>query len=292
VGFPNLVLPFSETLIASLSGRVLAVRVDDPSDVVRAAEYTRSSANRLSMVILDSPTPLDEVPFNDTWAGIKIAVFAPKMGQFRGLARRLRTVRELNPTIYLSAGDPENLTALRILSSVNIRCAAVFGDRGPIDWEGLADLMTYALATTVPHGPIEPFSTVAGRYQSDGWIEWGPVFFDDPRDFLHLDPDGRIALSRRELLDKGFIENDIGRLDEVIDSKAYRQRIDVRRRLFLEYHPCSRCPGWRVCMGKFAQNGTDRTGCAAFTVEMIALLDDLDKRREEPGKERHGHRHI
>ena len=292
MGFPNLVLPFSETLIAKLSGRVLAVRVDDPSGVLRAAECVRSSANRLSMVIMDSRTPLDEVPFDDAWAGIKLAVFAPKMGQFRGLARRLRTIRELNPMIYLSADDPGNLTALRILSSVNVRSAAVFGDRGPVDWEGLADLMTYALATTVPHGTIEPFSTIAGRYQSDGWIEWGPVFFDDPKDFLHLDPDGRIALSRRELMDKSFIEDDIGRLDEVIDSEACRQRIDVRRRLFLEYHPCSRCPGWKVCMGKFARNGTDRTGCAAFAVEMIALMDDLDKRREEPGKDRHDHRHI
>lgn len=292
MGFPNLVLPFNETLIANLSGRVLAVRVDDPSDVLRAAECVRSSANRLSMVIMDSRIPLDEVPFDDAWAGIKLAVYAPKMGRFRGLARRLRTVRELNPMIYLSVDDPGNLTALRILSSVNIRSAAVFGDRGPGDWEGLADLMTYALATTVPHGTIEPFSTIEGRYQSEGWIEWGPVFFDDPKDFLHLDPDGRIALSRRELLDKSFVETDIARLDDVIDSGAYRERTDVRRRLFLAYHPCSRCPGWKVCMGKFDRNGTDGTGCAAFAVEMIALLDDLNKRREERGKDRHDHRHI
>jgi hypothetical protein len=292
VGFPNLVLPFNETLIANLAGRVLAVRVDDPLDIVRAAEYVRSSANRLSMIILDSPVPLDEVPFDEPWTGIKLAVFAPRMGQLRNLARRLRLVRGLNPTVYLSADDPENLTALRILSSVGIRCAAVFGDRGPADWEGLTDLMTYALATTIAHGPIEPFSTIAARYRTDGWIEWGPVFFDDPKDFLHLDQDGRIALSRRELLDKDFIETDIGRLDEAIDSEPYRRRIDVRGRLFLEYHPCSRCPGWRICLEKFSKNGNDRSGCAAFAAEIITLLDDLDARSGQPGKEQHDHRHI
>jgi len=277
-------LPFNESLIGGLSGRVLAVRVGDPSDVVRAAEFVRSSANRLSMVILDSAVPLDEIPFDEAWTSVKLAVFAPKMGQFRNVVKRLRLIRELNPTIYLPTNDPENLTALRILSSVNLRCAAVLDDRGAADWEGLTDLMTYALAGTVPHGAIEPFSTIAGRYQAAGWIEWGPVFFDDPKDFFHLDPDGRIALSRRELLDGDFIQTDIGLLDEVIDSEAYRQRIDVRGRLFLEYHPCSSCPGWRICTGKFAANGTDKSGCAAFTAEMIALLDDLEARGRRTGK--------
>jgi hypothetical protein len=292
VGFPNLVLPFNEALIARLSDRVVVVRVDDPSDIVRAVQRVRSSTNLLSMVILDSSAPLDEVPFDKSWDGIKLAVFAPKMGAFRNLARRLSQIRDLKPTIYLSTDDPENLTALRVLSSVNVKSAAVFGDRGPVDWEGLTDLMTYALAGRITHGPIEPFSTIAGRYGSDGWIEWGPVFFDDPKDFFHLDRDGHIALSRRELLDKDFIEQDLERLDEVVDSGAYRERTDIRRRLFLEYHPCTRCPGWRICMGKFARNGADRTECAAFAAETIALLDDLGDRRDRPERQRHDHRHL
>jgi hypothetical protein len=285
-------LPFDGTLIARLSDRVLVVRVDDPSDVVTAVECVRSSTNRLSMVILDSSVPLEDVPFDESWDGIRLAVFAPKMGEFRNLVRRLSPIREIKPTIYLSAGDPENLTALRILSSVNVRCAAVLGGDDPVDWDGLTDLMTYALAGSVAHGPIEPFSTISGRYRSNGWIEWGPVFFDDPGDFFHLDPDGRIALSRRELLDKDFIEQDIERLDEVIGSAAYRERVDIRGRLFLGYHPCSRCPGWRVCMGRFDRNGTDKTKCAAFAAEMIALLDEVGARRSQPGKEQHDHRHI
>jgi hypothetical protein len=292
VGFPNLVLPFDPALIQRLSDHVLVVRVGDPSDVPGAAERVRSSSNRLSMVILDSAVPLEEVPFDESWGGIRVAVFAPTMRQFRTLAGKLPLIRRINPLIYLSTDNSENLTALRILSSIGLRCAAVFAGREPVDWEALSDLMTYALAGAVRHGSIEPFTTIAGRYRSDGWIEWGPVFFDDPKDFLHLDADGRIALTRRELLEGSFIEDDIGRLDDVVDLKAYRERVDIRGRLFLEYHPCTRCPGWRVCMGRLAPDGADRTGCAAFAMEMIELLDDLGNRREEPGKERHDHRHL
>jgi hypothetical protein len=292
VGFPNLVLPFDPALIDALSERVLVVRTDDSSAVAGAAEHVQSSANRLSMVILDSPIPLAEIPFDESWKGTRLAVFAPKMGPFRTLAARLRLIRDIDPTVYLSVGDPGNLTALRILSSVNVRCAAVLEDSGPVDWEGLTDLATYALAGPVAHGPIEPFSTIAGRYRSDGWIEWGPVFFDNPADFLHLDARGRIALSRRELLEDNFIETDVGRLDGVIESAPYRERIDAVRRLFLDYHPCTRCPGWRLCLGRFSPNGDDRSECAAFTAEMTTLLDELGARGGQPGKERHDHRHL
>ncbi len=292
MGFPNLVLPFDTALIDALSGYVLAVRSGDPSAVAGVAEYVRSSANRLSMVILDSPVPLNEIPFDESWKGIRLAVFAPKMGPFRALAERLRQIRDINPTVYLSVDNPENLTALRILSSINVRCAAVFGDPGSVDWEALTDLATYAVAGLVAHGPIEPFSTIASRYRSDGWIEWGSIFFDGPADFLHLDERGRIALSHRELLEENFIETDVGRLTGVTGSAPYRERIDAVRRLFLDYDPCTRCPGWRLCLGRFAPSGDDRNACAAFTAEMTALLDDLGNRPNGNGKERHDHRHL
>jgi hypothetical protein len=292
VGFPNLVLPFNEPLIARLSKRVIAVRVDEPSDVATAARCVASSNNRLSSVILDARAPLDEIPFDESWLGTRLAVFVPEMGSFRGLFRKLELIRKINPVIYLAADTPGNLSALRVLSSVNVHCAAVFTDRGSIDWEGLTDLMTYALVGAVAHGPIEPFSTISGRYGSTGWIEWGGVFFDDPGDFFQLDADGRIALSRRELARGIFIQEDVERLDDIIGSDAYRERIDMRKRFFLTYHPCSRCPGWRVCLGKFSQDGQDTAGCAAFFTEMIELLDQHGARREEPRKAQHDHRHF
>ncbi len=285
-------LPFNEALIARLSKRVIAVRIDESSDVVAAARCVASSGNRLSSVILDTRTPLDEIPFDESWTETRLAVFVPEMGNFRGLFKKLELIRKINPVIYLAADTPENLSSLRILSSVNVHCAAVLTDRDRVDWEALTDLMTYALVGTVAHGPIEPFSTISGRYGSTGWIEWGGVFFDDPKDFFHLDPDGRIALTRRELLNGSFIQEDVERLDDIINSEKYRERIDIRKRFFLNYHPCSRCAGWRVCLGKFSQNGKDTAGCAAFFTEMIELLDQHRTRREEPRKEQHDHRHF
>lgn len=292
MGFPNLVCPFSEALIARLSERVIAVRVDEPVDVVRVVECVTSSSNRLTSVILDAPVSLNEIPFDESWVGTRLAVFVSEMGNFRDLFRKLELVRKINPTIYLPIGNPENLSALRILSSVNIRSAAVLTDRDPVDWEGLADLMTYSLVGAVAHGPIEPFSTISARYRPTGWMEWGSVFFDDPADFFHLDSSGRIALSRREFLEGSFIEEDIRRLDDVIDSESYRERIDIRKQFFLNYHPCSRCPGWRICLGKFFRNGKDASGCAAFFTEMINLLDQHQNAPEEQKRERHDHRHL
>jgi hypothetical protein len=292
MGFPNLVVPFKEALIGRLRERVIAVRVDDPSDVVRVSDGVSSSNNRLTTIILDSRTPLDEIHFDESWAGTRLAVFAPEMGHFRALVGKLELIRKIDPVIYLPTDNSENLSALRILSSVGVRSAALFIDRDPIDWEGLADLMTYSLVGAVAHASIEPFSTISGRYRPATWVEWGSAFFDNPRDFFHLDSDGRISLTRRELLEGTFVEEDLDRLDDIVTSPAYRERIDVRKRFFLDYHPCSLCPGWRICLGKFSRNGEHADGCAAFFTEMIDLLDLHQRGPESPKKERHDHRHL
>ncbi len=295
MGFPNLVVPFKEALIGRLSERVMAVRVDDPSDVARAAQRVASSNNRLTSIILDSRTPLDEIHFEESWAGTRLAVFTAEMGHFRALVGKLELIRKIDPVIYLPTDNPENLSALRILSSVGVRSAALFTDRDPVDWEGLADLMTYSLVGSVVHASIEPFSTMSARYRQAAWLEWGSAFFDNPRDFFHLDSDGRIALTRRELLEGTFVEEDLNRLDDIVTLPVYRERIDLRKRYFLEYHPCSLCPGWRICLGKFSRNEEHAGGCAAFFTETIDLLDQHDQHQrgpESPKKERHDHRHL
>ncbi len=292
MGFPNLVCPFDQALIARLTDRVIVPRVTDPSLIVDAVGLVRASTNRLSTLILDTGLPVAEIPFSKEWEGVALAVFAPSMGNFRGVARHIELIRRLDPTIYLPVDSGENLSALRVLSSVDVRCAAVFTGPGPVDWEGLSDLMTYAILGTVPHASIEPFAYISARYRAAGWVRWGSVFFDDPQDFFHLDREGRVALSARELAEGAFIEEDVERLDDIASYPAYRQRIGVPKDIFLDYHPCSRCPGWRLCLGRFAIGSEAPEGCASFFSEMIDLLQQYRGRQKQSKKELNDNRHL
>ena len=180
--------------------------------IALGVDHVRKSGNRLFCVIVESDRPLADMEFDDRHQGIPLAVMAPSLGRFRDLARHLDRLRTLNLRVYLPCDHPDNLTGLRILSSVGITCCADFRD-GSTDWESLADLATYAVLERAPHAAIEPFAFMAANYPACRRLDWGRVFFDDPRHFLHLDAAGRVALSRAELAENRFVAHSLNEIE-------------------------------------------------------------------------------
>jgi hypothetical protein len=279
-----LVCPDAPELIERLRGRTLAVRVDRPEAIAGAALRVRSSGSELRCVICDVPRPLAHLELRDDWDGIPIALGVPGMGRFRDLAPAVQRLRDLDVRVSLPAAPPENLVAVRVLASLGVPCCVTF-DGGVPDWAALTDLMTYALLATAPHAPIDPFEHIAESYDPAGATEWGATVFDDPRCYLHLDAQGRVALTRAELLAGAVVAEDVAEVVEVSDLAAHplRRARDTRRRdLFLRGHPCARCPAWRVCLGSFAGTIDTAPGCAACFTEM---MDVIDQRREQRARE-------
>lgn len=159
----------------------------------------------------------------------------------------------------------------RTLASLGIRTRLRL-DTLP-DWDALADLMTYALLELVAHAPIEPFQTIADHSRTDArTTDWSSALFDDPLRFLHLDADGRIALSRRDLQAGAFV-GDLSLLGTPALAEARQARSEAWRQLFLDDRPCARCPGFRLCRGRYAEGSTVAEGCADFFTEMAGVLE-------------------
>jgi len=118
------------------------------------------------------------------------------MGSFSTVAPRIASLRKLNLRLYLPTHSTENLTALRILTSLGIECAAVITRE--TDWEALADLATHALLGLVKHASLQPFEYVAAHYDPQQRTDFGAVYFDDPRAFLHLDRQGSVQVNNGE----------------------------------------------------------------------------------------------
>jgi len=266
-----------EVLIDRLEGRSLCVRVDSPDRIVEAADRARRRSP-WTCVICDSAVPLDEINPEETWRGIAIALMAPSIGRFRNLASRLELLRGLGLRVFLP-GEGENLAAARLLASVGISVTVTFD--GSADWEALADLMTYALIGPVRHAPVEPFETMAACYRSAARGEdWGRAWFDDPSRYLHLDAAGRVALTRRELLDGRFVADGISNLDSDEVKEAVEARNQAWRELFAQDHVCARCASWRICGARFAAGAPD--GCAAFFDETTQIIER--RRRTGPAR--------
>ena len=271
MGFPRIVCPDSEILLQSFTGLSVALRLNGCPGIAAGVEHVRKSGNTLFCVIVESDRPLADIEFDDRLQGIPLAVMAPSLGRFRDLARQLDRLRTLNLRVYLPCDHPENLTGLRILSSVGIHGCADFRNGGT-DWEALADLATYAVLERTPHAAMEPFAFMVANYLPSDRLDWGRVSFDDPRHFLHLDEAGQVALSQAELAEGRFVAHNLSEIQAPAEFPPIRERLRSWRNYFVDHHPCASCGGWRLCLGKFSQNLAAQAGCAEFFLEMIDLV--------------------
>ena len=266
----KLVCPHERALIDRLEGRAICVRVDAAGDIVAAAADVRRH-NTLACVICDLSVPIEEIEVEDDWRGVPVALMAPSVGQFRNVAKKVAALRNLNLRVYLPC-EADNLTGARVLASLGIPVCIDFG--AAPDWDALADLMTYALLGLVPHAPIDPFQTIADGYrQTARSNNWGRVLFDDPSRYLHLDAEGRIALSRRDLLAGDFIAYELSKLDSPEVKHAVDERLDAWRNLFAEDHFCARCRAWRICRARLCDGKAAPDGCDAFFDEMAEVIE-------------------
>ncbi len=277
---PALVCPHVPSLLEQMNGYDIAVRVDHLPDVSRAAEDVRSAGGVLTRVILETDQPLSTVPIPEDWAGIPIALFAPGMGTYRDLSRQIQRWRDFKIHVYLPAGNSENLVSARILASLGVTCCLVFDEREP-DWAALSDLMTYAIFGPAPHAPVEPFHHIAEHYSPGTYLNWGSLYFDDPKEYLHLDSRGRAALSRRDLSNGLFIAEHISSINDPLENEEYVKGLNAWRHYFLEDHPCIMCEGWKICLGRFGFNGSHKAGCSRFAADMLSEIEQYQSQRQE-----------
>ena len=267
---PIIVCPANPPLLRRLAGRTLAPRVKRVDQAAAAAAQVTEAGASLFCVIVHAAQPMAALEFPQALKDVPLAIMAPTMGRFRDLAQRLGSLRGFNLRVFLPCDKPENFVALRVLSSLGIPSGAVFG--ADTDWDDLADLMTYAVLGRVPHAPMDPFSYIVSRYQPASYLNWGASIFDDPTRFLHLDGKGRVALSEAELRRRCFVADSLDGIAEADDLPAIGDRAQAWRGFFAENHPCTACPGWKLCLARFATGpaAPDR-GCAAFFEEMIEV---------------------
>lgn len=235
---PVIICPHNMRLLRGLEGREIAVRVRDPRSTARAAEDVRAVGGSLVCVVVDPALPLDRLEWGELPAAVPSVVIAPSFGAFRDLARNIPLLQSLDVAIHLPANIPDNVTGLRILASLGIRCAAVIGP-GKLDWDALADLAAYAVLGPVPHAAIEPFASIASRLGPSSPIHWDFPYFWDSRRFLHMDDKGRLAP------EKGASPG-------------------------APAGPCACCMGWKTCRGRFAAEAGEGK-CSSFLEEMADI---------------------
>jgi hypothetical protein len=265
---PRLICPHEGGVFRTFAGRAVAVRVSDPAVAAQAATDVQDSRNALACVIIESEAPFADIAFDDQYKGLPLAVVAPSLGRVRAFAQKLDLIRALDLRVYLPCDRPDNIGGLRILSSLGVACCALL--RADVaDWEALTDLASYALLGRVPHAAIEPFASIAARYDPAAQLDWGATQFDDPSAWLHLDAHGRVALSRAELAAGIFIAQSIDEVGAPEIFPAIRARMAAWRKFFVDNHPCASCRAWKICLGRTLDEDAGCAACFSETIEAV-----------------------
>ena len=270
-----LVVPHDQDLLQRLSGRTVVVRTDDPGSVAAILGDTERHGLCLQGIWLRAGGALADVEVDESWRRCRVALEVDVMGSYRALRRRLGLLSGLRTRVYLSTRDPENLTNVRVLASLGVACAVVI--EPPVDWDALADLATYALLGLRSRGSIEPMHYLARNYVARHRTDFGTVYFDDPKHLLHVDGQGRVALSHRELVGGDMVLQSVDELAALEGVEAYQERIHGWQRHFLAADACACCPGWRICLGRYS--GSAAPGCASFFEELLEIVEQYQARR-------------
>jgi len=277
-----IVFPFREDLLCRLRGLAVVPRVQSLENIGDVLNPIYHAGANTRCVLVESEVPLTSAGLHQGLAGIPVALAVPRLGPLSDFFRLLPVLRQLSIRVFLPIGVEGNLTTLRILSSLGIGTTIVLDGKEP-DWDGLADLMTYAFFGQVPHASIDPFNYLGDNFDPGSRNEFEAVYFDDPRAYLHLDPEGRVALTRDALKRGDFLAGDLESIRNGIEGlEAFRSRMSAWSDHFLALDACSTCPGWRVCSGRFARHRQPDDNCRGFCAELLDNLEQYRATRRQP----------
>lgn len=276
-----LVCPNSETLLSRLRGKPVVVRVSSEREI-QGAHDRASGENHLHCVVLELKAALSEVPLSEERKSIPLSLHVQEMGDLKRVMRRLKLLRESNIRVFMPAGRSENLTSVRILSSLGVATGLVLAS--PLDWDAVNDLMHYAMYTRILHADIEPFGYVTSAYEPRDFTYLGTPLFENPLKYVHVDEGENLALSADGLREGKWIAQGLACLPELTASPEYRASIHSWQGMFLEDRKCAYCPAWRLCQGAYLAD-CDRDGNVLhFFEDFLAAADASYTARQEGAK--------
>lgn len=251
--------------------------VKEIGDAVQAA---RSGKAHLHCLWIRTDVPLSAIRFDPAWNNTPIALYASGMGRLKDSLHNFPQWRQMNLRIYLPATSLENLAALRILSSLGVETGIIF-DEISLNWEMIADLMTYALFGKIEHASIGPFNYMADRYRATSHNHFGQFYFNDPKVYLHLDETGRVALTQQDYAEGRFIAESLADLGDIEESEQFLACTNRWREFFIKPEICSCCSGWKLCGGLFYDENGNNNGCATFFMEWMDALEEYQRNQPQ-----------
>lgn len=254
-----------------LKGKALVIYVQNLSEINNIINDIKEPT-KINAIVYENPyTSLETEDIDPNWGNTPIIMKINRLGAFRNVSDKIELIKRLNITFIFTANNHQSIIDAQILSSLGIHSGITLPAE-TCNWDNLTNLITYTFYGIMPHSAIEPFATMEKYYCGTNYVS--PLFaeFENPDRYIHVDAEGNLAFSREELKNKQYFDSGWDKLYNISAHPAIAERKHRWQEMFIETHPCTFCPAYRICGGYFKEQ-PNRTMCQKTMNELLEGIE-------------------
>lgn len=269
---PVLVTKYNWPIEEYLKGQAIVVYVNHLNDMQSIKMHVDDSTTIHSFVYEDKYASFETLDLNQDLGNTPVVLCINRLGQFRDVHQKIGLIRQMNAIVIFSGSESTACTDAQILSSLGIHAGITLEPDSPLS-DSILDLITYTFYSPMPHADIEPFSTMERYYDGESYVSPNLGKFINPNRYIHIGKGCQMAFSKEDLDNGNLIGDDLSlirdekRLDDLVFEKEHEWQ-----KFFVENHPCTYCPAFRVCMGYFAAQ-REKGRCKEVMTELLDAIE-------------------
>lgn len=268
-----------------LRGECIMVKVDCFEAIDYISHLVSSPTKIEGFIWEDRNASLESVNINPQWSKIPVILRIGRIGRFAEVSNKLSLIKHLGIKVLFYANSPVIYRDIQILASLGISTGLFFEEEMPMSDE-IKDLVAYAFYSPIKHGTIEPFHTMELLYCGENYVSPKDASYEDSSRYIHINEKLEMAKSARNLKEGHFI----GKGQKVIYDIYHGLEQPERewQNFFIQSHPCSFCPAFRICSGYFSEVDCDES----HKDLMMNILEGIEHAKRIKNSKNNGNHNI
>nr|WP_294871634.1 hypothetical protein [Prevotella sp.] len=262
-----------------LKGHAILVHINCLEDISNIKRHLHETTKVHAFVYTDKYASLETIEINPDWGNTPIILYINRLGQFRNIHQKIALIKNMNIILIFTGQEEQATTDAQIAASLGIHTGIVLSPQAHLS-DCVLDLMTYNFYNTMPHAEIEPFSTIGRYYDGESYVSPKLAEFINPLRYIYVDKDLHLAFSQKELDEGTFFDQGLEKLYEVSSHETIEKEACKWQEMFIEPHPCTFCPAFRICMGYFSEQ-RESGRCREVMNELLGAIEFNKKKQQK-----------
>lgn len=273
-----LVTQYNWPIEEHLKGNALVVYINHLDDIKNIRKHIDDTTIVNGYVYIDNYASLETIDITPEIVDAPLFLYINRLGQFRDVYSKLEMLKRMNVVVIFTGPESTACTDAQIVASLGIHAGIALSPDSQLS-ENVLDLISYTFYGTAPHAEIEPFATIERYYDGESYVSPEMAEFVNPNRYIHVNKDFHFAFSKKDLEQGRFIGNNLdlirdAKLQDAIDEKEHEWQ-----KLFVENHPCTFCPAFRVCSGFFASKHSEGK-CKEVMSELLDAIEFIKRKKQ------------